>query len=328
MKNIPQFKDVLDAAGRIDNIARKTPLLENQLLNEMTGARVFIKPENLQRTGSFKFRGAYNAISMLESSQKKNGVVACSSGNHAQGVAEAARLMGVEATIVMPEDSPSIKLERTKRSGARIITYNRNEEDRDAIARRICEHNGANYIHPFNNPNVIAGQGTTGLEIAWQLGEAGINTGNKLDRALVCTGGGGLTSGLALALTHYFPEIKIHSVEPEGFDDYRRSLIAGKRVANLKKSGSVCDALLSEEPGEIGFAINSNLLDEGLTVSDMDALKAVKFAFHELKLVVEPGGAVALAALLNAEKSWAGETIVCIISGGNIDPQMMANALS
>ncbi|MCP4185786.1 MAG: threonine/serine dehydratase [Hyphomicrobiales bacterium] len=328
MKNVPDYQDVLNAADRIKVVAIKTPLLQNQQLNNITGANIFIKPECLQRTGSFKFRGAYNAISMMKNAKRKYGVVACSSGNHAQGVAEAARLLDIKATIVMPHDSPVIKLERTRRSGADVITYDRNIQDRDAIASNICQDTGATYIHPFDNHNVIAGQGTTGLEIVSQLQEHSKGKTIKLLRALVCTGGGGLTSGLALALDHHFKGIKIHSVEPEGFDDYRRSLNAGERVGNLDKSGSICDALLTGSPGEIGFKINHKLLAEGLAVSDEQALKAVKFAFHELKLVVEPGGAVALAALLNSGNRWSGENIVCIISGGNIDPQMMTRALA
>lgn len=324
MKNLPDYQDIIRAAERIDGIAVKTGLLQNSELNALTGANVFIKPENLQKTGSFKFRGAYNAISALGAEQRKAGVVACSSGNHAQGIAEAARLLGVPATIVMPQDSPEIKVQRTRRSGAQIVLYDREVEDRDEIAQRLCAAQNASFIHPFENPDVIAGQGTTGLEICQQLEQLG----QTPDRVLVCTGGGGLTAGLSLALTHHFPTVKIHSVEPEGFDDYRRSLSAGTRTSNKQKSGSICDALLTETPGETGFAINKNLLAEGLYVSDQQALQAVKIAFEELKLVVEPGGAVALAALLQAGKLWQGETIICILSGGNIDPDMMAKALS
>jgi threonine dehydratase len=332
MENIPDYQDVVDAAAQLDGIVKKTPLIENPILNEITGANVFIKPENLQLTGSFKIRGAYNAISRLSGTQKASGVVACSSGNHAQGVAEAARLLGVSATIIMPEDSPLIKLERTRRSGAVIVTYQRSKDDRDKIAEQICAESGAILIHPYNNPHVIAGQGTTGLEIAQQLNAAsdGTSPGQNpvLDRALVCTGGGGLICGVGLTLSHHFPDIKIHSVEPEKFDDYRRSLIKGQRVENPAASGSICDALLTGKPGKIGFGINKNLLAEGLVVSDKEALDAVRFAFAELKLVIEPGGAVALAALMKARRKWAGETIVCILTGGNIDADMMANAFS
>ena len=340
MENIPRYLDVLTAAKRINAIAKRTALIENQLLNEITGAKVFIKPENLQITGSFKFRGAYNAISKLDEEQRKCGVVACSSGNHGQGIGEAARLLGVGATIVMPEDSPLTKLQRTMRSGAKIVTYDRQSDDRDEIADQLCQQHGAIFIHPYNNCDIIAGQGTTGLEIAQQIlqiateanhhadapTEAAIEA--KLDRVLVCTGGGGLACGVALAICHHFPEARIHSVEPEGFDDYRRSLLEGQRVENQSKSGSICDALLTQTPGAIGFGINRKLLAEGFCVSDEEVLHAMRFAFSELKLVVEPGGAVALAALLKAGKKWSGETIACIISGGNIDPDLMARALS
>ena len=332
MENIPTYHDVLNAARRIEGIAIRTPLIENPILNSITRARIFLKPENLQLTGSFKFRGAYNAISSLSDAQKRKGVVACSSGNHGQGIAEAARMLGVGATIIMPEDSPKTKLERTRRSGAKIITYGRATEDRDAIAENLCAQSEACFIHPFNNLKIIAGQGTVGLEIAEQLAAIDRNSASgsslKADRALVCTGGGGLTSGLALALKNHFPDVKIHTVEPAGFDDYRRSLIEGKPVANSSRTGSICDALLTQIPGDIGFGINQSLLAQGLVVSDEEALEAVRFAFNELKLVVEPGGAVALGALLNAGKMWSGETIVCIISGGNIDPYTMADALA
>jgi len=320
MKNPPCYGDLEDAAKRLKNIVRKTPLLTNTILDKASGARVYIKAENLQITGSFKFRGAYNAICQLSEGQLEKGVVACSSGNHAQGIAEAARLLGTSAIIVMPSDAPQIKVERVLRSGARIVTYDRASEERDKIANAICNESQAVFIHPYNN----RGQGTVGCEIIEQISDVGID----VNRVLVCTGGGGLTAGVALAILHHFPRTKIHSVEPEGFDDYRRSLVKNKRVANRKNFSSICDAILTEQPGEISFSINRNILAEGLAVSDEEVLGAIRFAFHELKLVVEPGGAVALAALLKAKRKWAGETIICIISGGNIDPAMMARALA
>ena len=280
MENIPNYHDVVDAADRISGFAKITPLIENQILNDFTGARVFIKLECLQHTGSFKFRGALNAISMLDSAQKKSGVVACSSGNHGQGVAEAARLLGVSATIIMPEDSPAIKLARTRRSGAKIITYQRAGEDRDEIARLLCAKSGGTFIHPYDNRNVIAGQGTVGLEIAHQIFDTGnqnsIATNPLLDRALVCTSGGGLICGtLALALTHHFakpliPMLKFIALNAaRDFDDYRRSLIEARSAGGkpLANQGSICDALLSPKPGKIGFDINRNILAEGLAVS-------------------------------------------------------------
>lgn len=324
MVKIPTYQDVLAAAGCIEPVAIRTPLIENGMLNELTGARVFLKPECLQVTGSFKFRGAYNAISAMGEDPANGGVVTCSSGNHGQGVAQAANLLNRPATIVMPEDSPEIKVQRTMRSGAQIVTYDRERGDRDAIADEICKRENATFIHPYDNALVIAGQGTVGLEACEQVKARGEN----IDRVLVCTGGGGLTAGISLAVSEQFPNAKIHSVEPEGFDDYRRSLIEGEPVSNASKSGSVCDAVLTEKPGDVAFSINKDLLSEGLVVSDDEALGAVKFAFHELKLVVEPGGAVALAALLKAGQQWSDETIVCIISGGNIDPNMMQTALN
>ncbi len=321
---LPTFDDVAAAARRLEGQAVRTPLLTNDILDGLTGARVFLKPECLQRTGSFKFRGAYNAISSLSDAERAAGVVACSSGNHAQGVAEAARLLGVAATIVMPADAPAIKHARTKRSGARVIGYDRGREDRDVIAAKVCAETGAAFIHPYDNRMVIAGQGTSGLEIAEDIASAGLSC----DRVLVCTGGGGLTAGVALAVHQRFPNAKIHCVEPEGFDDHRRSLEAGERVANGRLSGSICDALLAPSPGELGFAINREHLAGGLTVSDEEACEAVRFAFAELKLVLEPGGAVALAALLQAGKAFAGETIACVLSGGNVDPEQFARIVA
>ena len=325
MIKIPEYTDIKNAAQTILGHARITPMLESPVLNEISGAKVLIKPECLQVTGSFKFRGAFNAISGLSAEQRRSGVVACSSGNHAQGVAHAAQLLGASSTIVMPEDSPTIKLERTKAFGATVIMYDRENEDRDAIALKICEETGASFIHPFNHPLVVAGQGTIGLEIVEQAANAGHNT---IDRVLVCTGGGGLTAGVSMAISHHFPNVKIHSVEPENFDDFRLSLESGTIQKNPKLTGSICDAIITESAGQMAFDISKNLLCEGLIVSDQEALDAVRFAFQELKVVAEPGGAVALAAMLKAGEKWSGETIACIISGGNIDPEMMARAIA
>lgn len=321
---LPTIDDIVSAAGRLEGLAVRTPLVRNDHLDTLTGAQVFLKPECLQRTGSFKFRGAYNAISTLDEESRKKGVVACSSGNHAQGVAEAARLFGIAATIVMPADAPAIKIARTKRSGAKIVFYDRSSEDRDEIALSITRETGAALIHPYDNPFVMAGQGTCGLEIAEQLS----GLGHPPDRVLVCTGGGGLTAGVSIAIHDRFPDCTIHSVEPAGFDDHARSLKTGERQSNPSNAGSACDALLSPTPGELTFAVNRDHLDSGLVVTDEEAVAAMRFAFNELKLVVEPGGAVALAAMLQAGKRWRGETIAVIISGGNVDPELFSRVIA
>jgi threonine dehydratase len=320
----PSYGDIVAARTRIAGEAAVTPLLRSAYLDELTGGTVLLKAENLQRTGSFKFRGAYNRLSLIPEGERSRGVVACSSGNHAQGVAEAARLLGMPATIVMPEDAPAAKLERTRRSGARVVTYRRGEEDRDVIAAAIGAETGATLVHPYNDAGVIAGQGTIGAEVAEQAAAMGLVP----DAMLTCAGGGGMTGGIALALETLLPDCELVPVEPEGFDDHGRSLAAGTRVANAREAGSVCDALLAREPGEIGFSITSRRARRGLVVSDAEAMAAVAFAFRELKLVVEPGGAVGLAAVLGGKLPVAGRTIALTLSGGNIDAGMMARALA
>lgn len=316
--------DIEAARKRLEAHAVKTPLLRFPVLDEAVGGTVLIKPESLQRTGSFKFRGAFNRISQIPEADRAKGVVACSSGNHAQGVAASAKILGIPATIVMPEDAPAIKLQRTRDYGATIVTYDRSTEDRDAIAGEICRRTGAVLVHPYNDPQVIAGQGTVGAEIAEQAKALNLLP----DAVLACTGGGGLSSGIALALESDLPGAVFHTVEPEGFDDYARSLACGKRVANDRLSGSVCDALMSPEPGENGFAILHRLGVQGLAVSDEEVLAAVAFAFTEMKLVVEPGGAAALAAVLSGKISAAGKVLGVVLTGGNIDPSMMQKALN
>jgi len=317
------IEDIEAAARRINGQALKTPVLQHPLLNERTGARVLIKPENLQRSGSFKFRGAFNRLNMIPVENRPKGVVACSSGNHAQGIAVSAQLLGMPATIVMPEDAPQIKLARTRGYGAAVVTYNRDTESRDAIAADLCRESGATFVHPYDDPGVVAGQGTVGLELAAQAAELGF----QLDDVLACTGGGGLSGGIALALAHITPATCFHTAEPALFDDYKRSLESGSIQTNAAKSGSVCDALLTEAPGDLSFSILRKLAGEAVTVSDEEALAAVAFAFNELKLVVEPGGAVALAALLSGKLPLQGKIVGVVLTGGNIDPQMLMKAL-
>jgi threonine dehydratase len=317
---LPTFADVEAAAVRLRGIAVRTPLLESKALNEWAGGQVLLKAECLQRTGSFKFRGAYNTISQIDA----DAVVAYSSGNHAQGVAAAAKLLGKRATIVMPADAPAIKLENTRSYGAEVRLYDRARESREAIGAEIATRTGAALIRPYDDPRIIAGQGTVGLEIAEQARDHGAVP----DLALVPCGGGGLIAGCALALTAAFPEIAVHPVEPDGLDDTRRSLEAGEPVPNAPGATSICDALLLPTPGELTFAINRRLLAGGLTVSDDEVRSAIAFAFRHLKLVVEPGGAVALAAVLSGKLPLERRTAVVVLSGGNVDPTLFAAAIT
>jgi threonine dehydratase len=317
---LPIFADVEAAAARLRGIAVRTPLLESEALNQRAGGRVLLKAECLQRTGSFKFRGAYNAISQTQA----DAVVAYSSGNHAQGVAAAARLLGKLATIVMPADAPSIKVENTRAYGAEVRLYDRATESREEIGAEIAERTGAALIRPYDDPQIVAGQGTAGLEIATAARAQGID----LRLALIPCGGGGLTAGCALALTHAFPGIAIYAVEPEGLDDTARSLQVGTRQANAPGATSICDALLLPTPGELTFEINRRLLTGGLAVSDGEVRSALAFAFRYLKLVLEPGGAVALAALLAGKLSLAGRAAAIVLSGGNVDPALFADAIT
>jgi threonine dehydratase len=314
--------DVKSAAALIQGIAVCTPLLEYQALNEAAGGRVLVKFEGAQHTGSFKFRGAYNRLARIPKEARASGVVAWSSGNHAQGVAAAARRLGIPATIVMPVDAPAVKLENTRALGAEVILYNRFTESREEIARKLANARGATLVPSFDDPFIIAGQGTIGLEIIDQVREARAN----LARVLVCCGGGGLIAGIATAIKATAPHIDIYSVEPAGFDDTARSLVIGKRETILPNATSICDALLSPRPGELTFPINQLLLSGGLVVTDEQVRAAMRFAFSKMKLVIEPGGAVALAALLAGiapPSAKDGDTAV-VVSGSNVDPTLYA----
>jgi threonine dehydratase len=314
------IRDIEAAAERLAGISVRTPLLQNHALDEAVGGKVLIKPECLQVTGSFKIRGAYNFLSQLMPEEAAKGVVAFSSGNHAQGVAAAGSLLGIRTAIVMPEDAPRAKLENTRRLGGEVITYDRYTGDREAIAREIAAERGAVVVPSYDHDFIIAGQGTVGLEITAQCAELGIVP----DQVLVCCGGGGLIAGTATALKARWPDITVHTVEPDGFDDTARSLVSGQRESIDESARSICDALQAHSPGELTFAINQRLLSEGLVVSDDDVREAIRFAFRNLKLVVEPGGAVALAAVLSAKIETQGRTTVVVISGGNVDGEMFA----
>jgi threonine dehydratase len=312
---IPSFADVEAAAVRIAPYAVRTPLVESPVLNAMTGGRVFLKLESLQRTGSFKFRGACNRLAMIPPGERARGVVAFSSGNHAQGVAAAAQLFGMPALIVMPSDAPRPKIEGTRAFGAEIVTYDRIHEDREAIAGRICAERGAVLVRPFDDAGIIAGQGTAGLEIAEDAKRFGVT----LDEVLAPCSGGGLVSGIALALKGAGVAARVHSVEPENFDGMKRSLEAGARVQAPGGKLSIADALMAPIPGTIVFELAKDLLAPGLAVSDAELERAVVFAAQQLKLLVEPGGAAALAALLAAMVDVKGKAVVLVLSGGNAE---------
>ncbi|MDH3748152.1 MAG: threonine/serine dehydratase [Gammaproteobacteria bacterium] len=312
--------DVEAAAVRLDGIAVRTPLIESTELNEIAGGRVLVKPECWQRTGSFKIRGAYNLMSQLTPEQAARGVVAWSSGNHAQGVACAGRLLRIKTAIVMPEDAPLAKLENTRLLGGEVITYDRYTGDREAIAREIAAERGAELVPSYDHGHIIAGQGTVGLEIAEQAVELDITP----EQVLICCGGGGLTAGSAVALRARVPGVRVHTVEPEEFDDTARSLERGRRVSVSRDARSICDALLAHTPGRMTFEINRELTEPGLTVSDDEVRNAMRFALRNFKLVVEPGGAVALAAVLSRKIETAGTTTVVVFSGGNVDADLFA----
>jgi threonine dehydratase len=319
MSALPGLVDLEAAAERLKGVVRETPLLESDALNALVGGRLLFKAECLQRTGSFKLRGAYNTISQLDA----QAVVAFSSGNHAQGVAAAARLLGVPATIVMPADAPAIKIANTRALGAEVRLYDRERESREEIGAAIAERTGAALVKPYDDPRVIAGQGTLALEAVAQLRALG----TAVDAALLPAGGGGLIAGCSIALIAAFPEAAIFAVEPQGFDDTARSLAAGERLANAPGAQSFCDALLAPMPGELTFELNRRRLAGGLAVSDAEVARAMALAFSHLKVVVEPGGAVALAAVLSGRFDARGRTVLVVLSGGNVDPGLFAEVL-
>ncbi|MBA4784764.1 MAG: threonine/serine dehydratase [Alphaproteobacteria bacterium] len=310
------------ARDRLAGRVRRTPLLSSPFLDEIAGRRVFVKPECLQHTGSFKFRGAWSAISALSPEVRAKGVLAFSSGNHAQGIALAAKLHGLASVIVMPSDAPQIKIANTRAFGAEVVLYDRASEDRDAIGAELSQARGLTLVRPFDDPQVIAGQGTAGLEIAEQAEEQDIQAAE----VLIPTGGGGFASGIALALEAKSPRLRVRPCEPAGFDDVARSLASGKIERNASQSGSLCDAIVTPQPGNLTFPILSRLCGPGIAVTDDEALQAVVLAFNRLKIVVEPGGAVALAAALFHGET-LGDTVIAVASGGNIDPDVFKLAM-
>jgi threonine dehydratase len=316
--------DIEAAAKVVAPFAVRTPLLSFPVLDERAGTKVFLKPEMLQRTGSFKFRGAFNKLSSIPQANRSGGVVAFSSGNHAQGVAAAAKILNMQATIVMPADAPLSKRERTKSYGAEVVLYDRDKEDREAIAGGIASQRGATLVRPYDDPFVIAGQGTAGREIAEDMAARGLSP----DIVVAPASGGGLIAGVATAVKSRFPNAELIVAEPKGYDDHALSLRAGHREPHPAAGRTICDALMAAMPGELTFSINSQLLARGVSASDEEVAAAVAFAYHELKLVVEPGGAVGLAALLNGRFDAKGKNVVIVLSGGNVDADLFAKLVA
>src|SRR5215470_10807529 len=321
---LPTAADVDAAAQRLAGVALRTPLLTSPVLDALTGARVFLKAETLQRTGSFKFRGAYNKLSSIPPAERAGGVVAFSSGNHAQGVAAAAKLLSMPAVIVMPSDAPRPKRERTAALGAEVVLYDRVRDDREAIARGIADERHAVLVPPYDDPLIIAGQGTTGREIIEDLAALGLAP----DVVIVNASGGGLTAGVALAVKARVPAAQVVTAEPAGFDDHARSFATGRRERNAALTGTICDALMAQSPGRITFEINRELVGAGVAATDEEVGRAVGFAFRELKLVVEPGGAVGLAALLAGKIDVRGRIAVAVLSGSNVDPELFSRLVA
>lgn len=317
--------DIEAADDRLAPVVRRTPLLSSPFLDRIAGRRVLVKAECLQHTGSFKFRGGWSAVSALPEDVRKRGVLAYSSGNHAQGVAHAAQLHGVPAVIIMPADAPALKIANTRALGAEVVLYDRpGGEKREAIGEKLATERGLTLIRPYDEPMVIAGQGTCGLELAEQAAAEGVTRAD----VLVCCGGGGLSSGVALALEARAPGLRVRPCEPEGFDDVARSLVSGQRERNERASGSICDAIVTDSPGEITFPILSRLAGPGLVVSDDEALRAMALAFLRLKIVLEPGGAVALASALFRPDAITGDEVLVVATGGNVDPGVFTDALT
>jgi threonine dehydratase len=323
LPRVPTLDDIRAAAARIAPHAAVTPLLTSPALDARAGGRVLLKAEVLQHTGSFKLRGALNRLLQLSDDERSRGVVAYSSGNHAQAVAYSASLLGMRSVIIMPKDAPALKIERTRAFGGEVVLYDRYTEDRVAIGGAIAQERGLTIVPPFEDPHIVAGQGTLALEALRQAAEMGYTP----DTLLVCCGGGGLTAGCALAAEGVSPTTVVHPCEPADFDDTTRSLALGHRVGNEPGKRSICDAIVTEIPGEFTFSINQPRVGAGLTVTDDEVLAAIAFAVRELKLVVEPGGAAALAALLAGRVATAGRTTLVVVTGGNIDPAMLARAI-
>ena len=323
---LPVFDDVLAAATRVQSVAMRTPIMRHDALDAAVGAEVFVKPECLQVTGSFKIRGATNRIAQItDPEQKRAGVVAFSSGNHAQGVARAARMCGMPSLIVMPADAPEVKVAGVLADGGEVKRYDRTHQVREEIAREIAGERGAVLVPSYDDKHIIAGQGTVGLEFAEDLTERGVS----LDHYISCAGGGGLMAGTALAFEALSPQTRLWTAEPEDYDDHRRSFAAGEIRRVEPKGPSICEAIMTPQPGDLTFPINKARVAGGLAVSDEKIKEAMRFAFRHLKLVVEPGGAAALAcAMFDLPEEAKGKKVGLVLSGGNVDAAVFAGIIS
>ncbi len=313
-----------DAAERLQGLVVRTPLLESEQLNDALGLRVLFKAECLQRTGSFKFRGAYTKLSRLPIEKRAAGIIAFSSGNHAQGVAAAARLLDIPATIFMPQDAPAIKIDNTRDLGAEVVFFDRNRDDRQALAEQKARDTGATVVPPFDDIDIISGQGTVGLEVAQQADYMNIS----IDDLLCPAGGGGLMSGICIAIKSRSPLTRLWFAEPEHYDDMQQSLAAGHAVAITPGEPTLCDAIATPRPGDITFEIIKNTASGGFVVCDREIVDAMAVLFDRMKLVAEPGGSAALAALMQQRERFSGKTVVVVVSGGNVDRGVFGDALS
>lgn len=320
MNRIPIYADVKDAVKRLDGHALKTPLLRSDAIDARVGKKVWFKAECLQKKNAFKYRGAFNRLSALNASARARGVVAFSSGNHAQGVSCAAKELGLDAIIIMPSDAPKVKVDGVLADGATIVSYDRHTESREGIAADIATRDGRTLVPSYDDPFIIAGQGTIGVELAQAEPE--------FDAMITCLGGGGMCAGISLALAELSPQTKIYGAEPTHYNDHQQSLRAGRRVKLETTAPTLCDAIMTPQPGALTWAINSKSLSDVFTVSDDECLHAIKVAYTELGLTLEPGGAAAIAAVLAGHLPDTVETVAVILSGGNIDPAILERALN
>lgn len=315
---MPTPADVIAAGDRLNGLVRRTPMLESSVLNDHVGGRIFLKPESLQLTGSFKVRGAFNRLLVMDDDERSRGVVAWSAGNHAQALAYVGKLLGIQATIVMPSDAPKAKVAGTKRFGAKIVFYDRLTEDREVIGRAIAAETGGVIVPPYEDKHIIAGGGTAALELIDDAAAIGV----QLDDIVVCVGGGGLIAGSALAAQARGSGTHIIASEPVHYDDTRKSLVAGARVTNDVTQKSIADALLTATPGEMTFSLNQKLVRRAYAVSDNSIMVAMIVAFEDLRLVTEPGGVASLAAVLANSKDFAGRNVGVVLTGGNVDAEL------